>query len=548
MNYRIKRRHVLIALIAAAQAICLVTGVFVFSIWLKSSLRETVEQQVLADNILLAGQMSKLIHQMDVADLRENRESWRQLQEAVLAIKLPNDGFVCVIDAKDGTLLCHPDLGSPTVPPEDMVKPGMAAKATMVKPSMSKPPMTKGGMVKPTMVKQGLAHTNMPKSMPQKSMAAKPMMKPKAEPMTKAQMMAKAQMAKAKAMNKPQMLSKPDITSKAKMMAKTQSTERPLNESVTGSIRDYAGEVQVIAAAYMSQVDAYVNVHQKASGIEQSVAKTLRPVVPLGAAVSLGLVACTTALIIGIMRRYDNRLAAMNEELEELVDQRTRSLRKTRDAIIFGLAKLAESRDTDTGEHLDRIRFYVSILARHLSKSEPRMNQQFIDNLALASSLHDIGKVGIPDNILLKPGRFTPEERSVMEEHAVLGGRCLKAIGEQLGEDDFLQLSRDIAYCHHEKWDGTGYPFRISGESIPLAARIVALADVYDALRSRRPYKEPMPHAKAKSIILDGRGTHFDPTIVDAFLECESFFVEVSERYNAAPPTAAQRQPEAIAT
>ena len=117
-----------------------------------------------------------------------------------------------------------------------------------------------------------------------------------------------------------------------------------------------------------------------------------------------------------------------------------------------------------------------------------------------------------------------------MERHADIGGKCLEAVGEHLGEDDFLQVAREIAYCHHEKWDGSGYPFQVSGETIPLAARIVALADVYDALRSKRPYKDPMPHEKARKIILEGRGTHFDPRVVDAFLSCERLFVQVSQQ------------------
>ena len=129
-----------------------------------------------------------------------------------------------------------------------------------------------------------------------------------------------------------------------------------------------------------------------------------------------------------------------------------------------------------------------------------------------------------------------------MEQHSALGGECLKAIGDKLGEDDFLQLAREIAFCHHEKWDGTGYPLKIRGEAIPISARIVALADVYDALRSRRPYKEPIPHEKAKAIILEDSGTHFDPKIVKAFLQCEEQFIEVSERFNCVPLKASDEE------
>ena len=135
--------------------------------------------------------------------------------------------------------------------------------------------------------------------------------------------------------------------------------------------------------------------------------------------------------------------------------------------MIFGLAKLAESRDTDTGEHLDRIRRYVTILAEQLRGDGMRIDQSYIDTLGLASSLHDIGKVGVPDAVLLKPGRLDADERVIIETHAAIGGDCLKAIGDQLGEDNFLQMAKEIAYSHHERWDGAGYPFRLGGEAIP---------------------------------------------------------------------------------
>jgi putative two-component system response regulator len=212
------------------------------------------------------------------------------------------------------------------------------------------------------------------------------------------------------------------------------------------------------------------------------------------------------------------RLTGCNQRLEQLVKMRTKSLVKTRNAIIFGLAKLAESRDTDTGEHLDRIRRYVTLLAERLAKHYRSIDGDFISNLAFASSLHDIGKVGIPDAVLLKPGKLNPEERKIIEQHSVIGRKCLEAIQEQLGNDDFLEMARMIADSHHERWDGAGYPRRLEGDEIPLAARIVALADVYDALTSKRPYKEAMSHTKATEIILHGKGSHFDPRIVAAFL------------------------------
>jgi len=457
----------------------------VFGTWMRSSVRQVVHDQVLADNVQTAKQMTMLIRHMDVADLRENRHSWLKLQNTVRDIRLPNEGFVCVIDAGDGSLLCHPALKQ--APSILLKEPGME-KPTMQKPAMRKPGMEKLAMQKPIM--------------------QKPAMK------------------------------KPAMQKAAGQFAGRSGGERAPNETqeIQGYTTEHHGELQIIAAGYIPELDATVNVHQLASGIEKSITRLMKPVIPLGLVISLGLVLVTTGLVVAVLRRYDNRLATINENLEDRVDQRTRSLRKTRDAVIFGLAKLAESRDTDTGEHLDRIRIYVTILAKHLSQKFDWIDDKYIDNLALASSLHDIGKVGIPDQILLKPGCFTPDEREIMETHAQQGGDCLVAISQHLGEDDFLQLSREITFFHHEKWDGTGYPFQTAGDKIPLSGRIVALADVYDALRSRRPYKEPMPHEKAKRILLEGEGSHFDPMIVEAFLACEEEFLEVAEKYQAKPP------------
>ncbi len=561
MKFTIKRRDILTVLVTLTQAICLCVGMMFFSAWLHRSVKKAMLDQVLGDNILVAGQMSKLIDQMKVGDLRENVDSWSQLQGAIRDLQLPNEGFVCLVDADDESVLCHPALEAhPSgieVASEDsaMVKPGMS-KPGMVKPGMHKPAMVKPGMQKPAMQKKPMNKLAMAKPGMQKPGMQKPAM---AKPGMQKSGMVKPEMVKPEMvkpeMVKPEMvkpgMDKPEMAKNDADVQATTGWEK--TDKVQGHIENHYGEIQVIAAAFLPELNAYVKVHQKASGIERTVDRLLSPILPLCLAVGFALVGFTTFLITNIMRRYDNRLATINEGLEDLVDQRTSALRKTRDAVVFGLAKLAESRDTDTGEHLDRIRLYVTILAAHLEKvgEQPR-GENYITMMALASSLHDIGKVGIPDHVLLKKGGFTPEERKIMEEHVKLGGDCLKAIGKQLGDDDFLQLARDIAYGHHEKWDGSGYPFGFAGTEIPYSARIVALADVYDALRSRRPYKEPMPHEKAKSIILEGRGTHFDPQVVDAFIHCEALFEEVAERYNALPlaegePKIATPQQPAIA-
>ena len=206
---------------------------------------------------------------------------------------------------------------------------------------------------------------------------------------------------------------------------------------------------------------------------------------------------------------------------------------ESRDVVIFSLAKLAEARDTDTGAHLERIREYCLVLAKHLAqlkKYQNLLDGDYIQLLYLTSPLHDIGKVGIPDSILLKPGQLTPEEFEIMKRHVLIGGQTLDAAVRAHPRAKYLQVARDIAFTHHEKFDGTGYPFQLRGVDIPLCGRIVALSDVYDALTTRRVYKPAYSHDVAKSIILDGRGKHFDPDVVDAFEANETQFLAIKER------------------
>jgi len=205
-----------------------------------------------------------------------------------------------------------------------------------------------------------------------------------------------------------------------------------------------------------------------------------------------------------------------------------------REMMIFSLAKLAESRDDDTGEHLERMREYAKLIASelaHTSKFADLIDGQFVQLIYLTSPLHDIGKVGIPDRILCKPGRLTPEEFEVMKQHTRIGGDTLKASAQEYSEASFLWMAYEIAINHHERWDGTGYPNGLKGEQIPLAARVVSIADVYDALRSKRVYKPSFSHEKSTGIILEGRGTQFDPDIVDAFIKVEAQVREISEKY-----------------
>ena len=207
-----------------------------------------------------------------------------------------------------------------------------------------------------------------------------------------------------------------------------------------------------------------------------------------------------------------------------------RHLQNARAATILGLAKLAEYRDEGTGLHLERIREYAKLLADELGtlpRYKSYITDQYIEDLYHSSILHDIGKVGIPDAILLKPGSLNPAEFTQIKRHTTFGGDAISAIEEGLEGRSFLDLGKRIAYHHHEKWDGSGYPQGLKGETIPLSARIVSLADVYDALTTKRFYKEAYSHAKAKRIIVEMKGVAFDPQIVDAFLRREADFDRV---------------------
>jgi putative two-component system response regulator len=207
---------------------------------------------------------------------------------------------------------------------------------------------------------------------------------------------------------------------------------------------------------------------------------------------------------------------------------------ETRDMTIFALAKLAESRDPDTGAHLERVRSYCRLIARQLQNdpaSGYAVDDGFVSLIYQTSPLHDIGKVAIPDCILLKPGQLTVEEFEVMKTHTVHGAETLDALLAAYPATPFLEMARDIALGHHERFDGSGYPHGARGDAIPLAARIMAVADVYDALTSRRVYKEAFEHNESRAMIVAGAGKHFDPRLIDAFFQCESQFVEVRRQY-----------------
>jgi len=220
------------------------------------------------------------------------------------------------------------------------------------------------------------------------------------------------------------------------------------------------------------------------------------------------------------LRQLQVEMVSHTVQLEQRVAEQVKAVTASQMATIFALAKLAEARDDDTGGHIERVQTFGRVLAERMRQMRLRVTQlttEFIDNLYQTASLHDIGKVGAPDAILLKPGKLTTEEFAEMKKHCALGANTLAAVLERHPDNQFLRMGVAVARSHHEKWDGSGYPDGLKGAAIPLAARIVALADFYDALTSKRCYRPAFSHEDACGMIQEGSGTHFDPDVVAAF-------------------------------
>ncbi|MBP7282464.1 MAG: two-component system response regulator [Leptospiraceae bacterium] len=229
------------------------------------------------------------------------------------------------------------------------------------------------------------------------------------------------------------------------------------------------------------------------------------------------------------VKAYNDLMSNYRKELETEVTRRTEELEQAHEKVkaasletIYRLSIASEYKDEDTGAHIKRMSNYSAIIARQMG-----LGEAMVENILYAAPMHDLGKIGIPDRVLLKPGKLDSEEWEIMKEHAIIGARILEG-----SEAEFIKLGEVIAMCHHEKWDGSGYPYNLKGEEIPLAARIVALADVFDALTSKRAYKEPFTLEKSLEIITEGKGTHFDPDVVNAFLSSLDEILIIKKKYS----------------
>lgn len=315
-------------------------------------------------------------------------------------------------------------------------------------------------------------------------------------------------------------------TSLLESVATAQQQQQPLLE---GRVK-IAGSLYQATTLSLPAIDAIVVVGMPEANIHYAVAELVRPLTQVGFILTAAVVGATALCTIFLVQRFDSTLTEVSSSVEREVDRRTVSLQRSRNAVVFGLAKLAESRDQDASQHLERVRTYVTILASELAKHNSSIDHHFVANLAIASSLHDVGKMGVPDAVILKLGQLTPAERRAMQMHTVLGDECLAAASRMAGEQDlFLELGRQVAAAHHEQWDGSGYPRGLQGKQIPLAARIVALADVYDALTSHRVYRPAVSHPEAREWIVSNYGSQFDPEVVEAFVAREADFSKISQ-------------------
>ncbi|MEM1329119.1 MAG: HD domain-containing phosphohydrolase [Planctomycetota bacterium] len=292
--------------------------------------------------------------------------------------------------------------------------------------------------------------------------------------------------------------------------------------AIEAGIADFAVDGKhYVATQTLTESGTRLLVHQPVSGLSSASAQ-----VTSGLLLRIGLAGFPVLLLTAtsgvlFIRGHSRALRRWNEQLESKVAERTSQLHKSRRAIVTALATLADYRDNETGQHVRRISEYTVVIANHLRSSHAEISDEWIDRLRLASMLHDIGKVGVPDAVLRKPGKLTEEEFAAIKSHPSFGADTLLTIHREVESDPLIQMAVEVSLYHHERWDGAGYPVGLSGQDIPLSARITAVADVFDALMSPRVYKPAMSAEQVRKIIRESSGTHFDPQVVDAFLQVE---------------------------
>lgn len=293
-------------------------------------------------------------------------------------------------------------------------------------------------------------------------------------------------------------------------------------------------------AKFQGALEIYYDISQRKQALDRLVFKTLMIIYGLTIVflISVGIVLNKASVQMIQRKKSDEKLKEVNQTLEKRVIDQTEEIRQTQKVSVKALAILAEHYDADTGEHLNRIQSYVEILTKWLKENSHfkaclSNKENYISEIKLACLLHDVGKTAIPVEILNKPGKLTKAEFEIIKTHTTIAGDALTSANDDFRKtfisDSYLAMARDIALYHHEKWNGKGYPKGLSGESIPLSARIVVVADVYDALRSKRPYKEAWSHEKAVNEIMTEKGKHFDPEIITAFISQSATFHTISK-------------------
>ncbi len=290
-----------------------------------------------------------------------------------------------------------------------------------------------------------------------------------------------------------------------------------------------------VATFHDPSSQARLMVHQPVSGLEAASAHITSSMLSSMIGITALLVALTASLAMFLTRAHDRTMLRWNGSLEATIEERTEQLVHSHRTVLFGIAKLAEHRDNDTGKHVERMCAYSRILAEEYSRRFGGLQKQWVEDIEIAAAMHDIGKVSIPDSILLKPGKLTQAEFDQMKTHAVVGEKALLAVREESDDTTLLDLGIEIAGSHHERWNGGGYPKGIAGTTIPLSARIVAVADVFDALMSKRVYKPAMPFDEVCDVIRSEKGEHFDPQVVECFEVVALTLKRVHEEHVDAP-------------